>query len=360
MLKLGAAAALIVAFALVIALVLAPYLTRRLKDGGALFPAETTAAPRATAEPTHPILDNTVGTVRFGEGYGMPAAVVDPSICGDAILFATGASENACDRLVRLNPETGAFENIEVVRDNDTLRCPTENADTIVYIDAKAGGGGSIRMLDKASQENTALCELAYGVPRLQFEAPYLVWTERAGDGSGKLMVCDVTTGALLTLAVFDAASPYAASDPSLKSGQVLYADADAAGSGSIIRAVLLSDGSGWDYAAGSYVHDPKSAGDRWAYLTGNHDAGSDLYVTVGGGAPRRIARGTIDFAITPTCVVYNRDETVFAYVFSDDKTYVLSKTGENAQLVAAGGDYALWRDRADPDTPEWKFIRVV
>lgn len=360
-LRFAAAAALMIALALVIALVIVPRVARRLESGGSLFSPNAAAPPRASAEPAHPILSNAVGTVRFGEEDALPLSVVDASIFQDAILFATGASENACDRLVRLNPETGAFEIVEVTREHDTLRRPIENADTIVYIDAKADGGGSIRMFDKAARENTVLCEFGYGAPRLQFEAPYLVWMERAADGSGKLMVCDVTTGALLTLALFGASSPYAASDPSLKSGQVLYADADASREGaSLIRAVMLDDGSGWDYAAGTYVHDPKSAGDRWAYLCGSHGAMDELCISIGGGGPRRIARGAVDFAITPTCVVYNRDETVFAYVFSDDKTYVLSQTGANAQLVTAGGDYALWRDMTDPNAPVWKFIRVV
>ncbi len=357
LLKLALGALIVLALVAAVAFLLVPYLARRMASGT----PEAESTPRTGAAAAHPILSNAVGTVRYGEGYGMPTAVVDPSVYEDAILFATGASENACDRLVRLNPETGAFESIAVARENDTLRYPSENADTIVYIDAKDGGGGSIRKLDKATQENVVLCKFSCGMPRLQFEAPYLVWTERALDGSGKLMVCDSTTGELLTLALFGADSPYAASDPSIKSGQVLYADADPSSEGeSLIRTLLLSDGSGWDYAAGGYVHDPKSAGDRWAYLSGDHGAEGDLYIVVGGGKARRIARGAVDFAITSTCVVYNRDETVFAYVFSDDKTYILSETGANAQLVAAGGDYAIWRDRTAPGAPVWQFIRVV
>ena len=262
--------------------------------------AEATATPRASVAPKHPILSNTVGTVRFGEGYGMPAAVVDPSIYGDAILFATGASENACDRLVRLNPETGAFENIEVVRDNDTLRYPIENADTIIYVDAKAGGGGIACSTRRRRRTPCSASLRRYAEAPVR--TPYRV--DRARRGLiGQAPVCDITTDALLTLAVFDAGSPYASSDPSLKSGQVLYADADAAREGSsLIRAVLLSDGSGWDYAAGSYVHDPKSAGDRWAYLTGNHDAEDDLYISLGGGSPKRIAH-RFDLPLRP-CVV--------------------------------------------------------
>jgi len=362
----GPALKLVVALLLLAGLVLltvyavVPFLTEKLQNGGSLFSKETETAVVETPAPTNPILANQVKTVQYGEGYGLPAAVVDPSVYENEILFATGESEDACDRLVRLEPETGAFETVEVQRINDTLRCPVENADVLAYLDAKLAGGGSIRMLDKASGETSVLAEYAYAAPHLSLEAPYLIWTEHTGETAAKLMVCNIETKELLTLAVFEDSS-YADSKPSIRSGQVIYADADETNPGdSLIRTVLLSDGSRWDYSAGTYVHDPKSAGDRWAYLTGNHDGDSDLYVSVSGGSPKRIARGVIDFDITLSCVVYSRDETVYAYTFSDDKTFVLSETSTNSQFVMAGGDYALWRDMTDPDSPLWKYIKVV
>lgn len=360
-LKLVLALVLLAAFALLTVYVIVPFITARVQSGEPLFSGESTASvAEETAPPKNPILSNTVKTVQYGEGYGLPTAVVDPSVYDGRILFATGADENACDRFVRLDPVTGAFENIEAERTNSTLRSPVENAEVLIYTDVKSAGGGTIRMIDKATRENTALAEFTMGVPKLSLEAPYLVWMERTGETSAKLMVCDITSGELLTLAVFTD-SAYADSAPSIKSGQVLYADADETNPGSsLIRTVLLSDNSRWDYSAGSYVHDPESAGDRWAYLSGNHDGESDLYVSIGGGSPMRVARGVIDFDITPSCVVFSRDETVYAYVFSDNKTYVLSETGTNSQFVMAGGDYALWRDMTDPENPLWKYIKVI
>ena len=360
-LKLALALLLLAGFVLLTIYVLVPFLTKHFQGGAPLFgESEPTAqSAQVTTAPKDPLLTGAVQTVQYGEGYGLPTAVVDPSVYDGKLLFAAGADENACDRLVRLDPASGAFENIVVPRENATIRCPIENADVIVYIDAKANGGGAIRLYDKATRETKSLAEFSRGVPKLALEAPYLVWTERTAADSGSLMVCDLQSGELLTLAVFTN-SDYVESAPSLKSGQVLFADADANNPGSsLIRTVLLENNNRWDYAAGSYVHDPKSAGDRWAYLSGSHDGSSDLYVAVGGGSPLRVARGVIDFDITPTCVVYNRDETVFAYAFSDDKTYVLSETGTNAQFVMAGGEYALWRDMTNPLQPLWKYVKV-
>ena len=360
LIKLAIALVILAAIVLVAVFVAVPLISARLNaaatDGNT--PAQT--AIKQTASPVNAILTNEVKTVQFGEGYGLPTAVVDPSVYGDEILFATGADENSCDRLVRLNPTTGAFTNIAITRINDTIRYPVENADVILYADCKSAGGGGIVRLDKATGETTVLAEFAQDVPKISLESPYAVWTERTAGTTAKVMVCDVTTGELLTLAVLTG-SAYAESAPSIKSGQVIFADADAQNPGkSLIRTVLLADNSRWDFAAGSFVHDPKSAGDRWAFLSGNHDESSDLYISVGGAAAKRVASGVIDFDITSTCVVFSRDETVYAYVFADDKTYVISETGTNAQFVMAGGDYALWRDMTDPAQTLWKYLKVV
>ena len=361
LIKLVIALCVLAALVLIVVFVAMPLVNARIQSGAPLFGAASPATEPAkkTASPQNPILTNEVKTVQFGEGYGLPTAVVDPSVFKGEILFATGTTENACDRLVRLNPETGEFTNIALTRINDTIRYPVESESVILYADCKTAGGGSIIKLDKATGETAVLAEFALEAPKLLFESPYAVWTERTDGTTAKVMVCDVTSGELLTLAVLNSAA-YAESAPSIKSGQVIYADADTKNPGSsLIRTVLLSDNSRWDFSAGSFVHDPKSAGDRWAYLSGNHDANSDLYVSVGGGAPKRVASGVIDFDITQSCVVFSRDETVYAYVFADDKTYVISETGANAQFVMAGEDYALWRDMSDPKQILWKYIQV-
>jgi hypothetical protein len=360
LIKLVIALVVLAALVLVAVFVVMPLLAARASEAPQSSNAPALTTVKQTASPVNPILTNEVKTVLFGEGYGLPTAVVDPSVYGNEILFATGSSEIATDRLVRLNPETGAFTNIAITRINDTIRYPVESADVILYADCKGAGGGSIVRLDKTTGETAVMAEFAKDVPKLLLESPYAVWTERTASTTAKVMVCDVTTGELLTLAVLTS-SAYAESAPSIKSGQVIYADADAQNPGSsLIRTILLADNSRWDFAAGSFVHDPKSAGDRWAYLSGNHDTSSDLYISVGGGAAKRVASGVIDFDITPTCVVFSRDETVYAYVFADDKTYVISETGTNAQFVMAGGDYALWRDMTDSTQTLWKYLKVV
>ena len=140
-LKLGVALLLLAAFALLAIFVIVPFVSARLSGGDSLFGETPTAeTAKETAPPINPMLLNQVKTVQYGAGYGLPTAVVDPSVYEGEILFATGASENTCDRLVRLNPETGVFANVELKRLNDTIRYPVENADVILYADCKTGG----------------------------------------------------------------------------------------------------------------------------------------------------------------------------------------------------------------------------
>ncbi len=287
-LKLALALVLLAAFVLLTIYVIVPFITARVQSGEPLFSNEPTQSAVETAPPKNPILTNTVKTVQYGEGYGLPTAVVDPSVYDGKILFATGADENACDRFVRLDPATGAFESIEAERTNSTLRSPVENAEVLIYTDVKPAGGGTIRMIDKATRENTALAEFTMGVPKLSLEAPYLVWMERTGETSAKLMVCDITSGELLTLAVFSD-SVYADSAPSLKrAGAVCRRDEANPGS-SLIRTVLLSDNTA-GFGAGTMCTIPNPRRSL-AYLPQPRRE-SDLYVSVGGGSPTRVARG--------------------------------------------------------------------
>ena len=337
--------------ALLIALLAVPQVAALLRQRGAPV-AAASPAPMVSASPAPAaLLKNPVVTVAFS---GVTATVVaDPSVYGDRVLFAAGKSEGegksegksdtVFDRVVRYDPATGVCEEILLERAYDDVRNPVEDARAIAYLDLKTGGGGRVMAYDKQTGVCREVAPLTAGAPRLMLEYPYLVWTAREDDALAYLYAADLSAGAgeASAIAAFEG-GPYAFSAPSLRSGQALYADAsERAANTSRIRTILLHDGTRFDYEADLYVHDPVSNGNRWAFLTGDHGADSDLYLVTDGGAPRCIARGVIDCRITPTAVIYGRDETVYAYAFSDDKTYILSETGTDAQFVTAGGEVA-------------------
>lgn len=94
--------------------------------------------------------------------------------------------------------------------------------------------------------------------------------------------------------------------------------------------------------------------------MTGNHDENAALYLSEQGGAPFLIARGVADFDILQSAVIFCRDETIYAYAFSDKRTYVLSETGTKAQLLLAEDGYILWRDVTNPDAIQLKFMKAA
>jgi hypothetical protein len=186
----------LLAFVLLAAFVLVPFVAGRLESGAPLFGATPAAeAAEQTAPPVNPILTNQVETVQFGAGYGLPTAVVDPSVWQGEILFATGQAGTPATGWCASTPKTGAFTNIEITRINDTLRYPVENADRILYADCKSGGGGSIVQLDKATGKTAVLSEFCAGSAEARAGGALRRWTERTDAATAKLIVCDVTSG---------------------------------------------------------------------------------------------------------------------------------------------------------------------
>ena len=350
--KLALGLAAVAAFALFVVAVLAPLLTGWLTGMPVSYPWEKTPEPEAAVFSPGPAL-----TLPLESAAGLTLA--DPSVYNGALLFAAGETPDRCDRLLRLRPETGESEWIQPLLLYDTLRYPVEDGERILYLDMKTGGGGDIRCFTPATGEARTLCSVPSGAPMPVYEAPYLLLTVRTGEAESKLLALDVTTGESVALEVFSN-TPYAYSAPSLRSGQAVYAAEDPSEPGAgLIRTVLLKDDGRYDYPAGGYVHDPKSLGDRWAYLNSDHAPEGELLLSVGGGVAKSIARGAVDFFITPSCVAYDRDGTVFAYAFADQRTYVLSPGERTCRLLFAGESYALFSDATDPAAPVLQYCKL-
>ncbi len=358
-LRIAGVAALVAGCLLLTALVLAPRLTAWLKSGAPLpwepTPSPTPQAVRATPTP-HPIASNTAEVL--GDG-GLVLA--DPSFYGDTLLYASGEHAARCDHLVLRDMAAGEERRVELALTHAGVRYPRLNPNYIVYFDAAQTGGGTIMAIDRAEAEAAAhaVVDVRYGVPRLFLEGWYLLFMERTGEAAYRLNVIDLRTNEAVTAAVFSG-TEYGVSAPSLFSGQILYAAADLENEAvSVIESLQIETGESWRFEPGTYVHDPKSNGSCWAWMTGNHSEDSDLYVSVRGGAPMLIARGVADFGITSEAVAYCRDEVIYAYLFSDGRSYILSETGARAQLVTAEGGYALWRDITEPQTPAYRVMRL-
>jgi hypothetical protein len=58
-------------------------------------------------------------------------------------------------------------------------------------------------------------------------------------------------------------------------------------------------------------------------------------------------------------CIAFGRDGTVYAYSLPMERIYMISGAEEYAQLVAAGGNYILWRVLSDGEAPAYRYLRV-
>lgn len=337
-------------------------LTAALPEGGLptsspeAFPSAAQASPTLHAQ-TAQTLDTASPQTVLLSPSAQAAALCDPFAYNGLLLFAAGEDAAQPTRLLRVDPASGEATEIPAVREHDALRNPCEDEAYLVYLDAAAGGGGTVRAIRQSTGETFAVCTLASGVAKLYLDSPYLAFTERISAEASRLCVWNLDTGVSVALAVFT--DPfYASSAPCLADGTIYFADQGDGGT-SVIRAISLADGGETVLQPGALAHDPRILDQTLAYLTAPFGADGALCWFSPAGEPVRVARGAVDFGLLPGCLAYCRDETIYAVSLEDGRTHVLSAAGTRAQLAFAGGGVLLWRDLTDPDAPLWKFVRL-
>ncbi len=310
--------------------------------GGAAGPTASPAA--AAASKTESASFAAAEALRLPESLG-GFAIVDPSIDADTLLFAAGADSGRPDALYEYDFATGETRLVEgVERAFDAVRNPVQNERYLVYMDIKSAGGGAIRVLDKAAGKTRWLADVRCGAPKLHLDGQYLCYTARTDEQAAELYVIDLAANRGLTLARFSGAQ-YGASEPDMAGGVVVYAGADA-GAGALEIADIIN-GARETRHQSTAVHDPKCNDRFCAFLSGAHGTDADLYVMQKGGKAALAARGVVDYALTSDYAVYALGGTIYAFDPAGGKTYALSAQNAASVLLAAGGNWALWRETA-------------
>lgn len=345
-LRLGAAVALFVALVLVLVLVVIPAAGDWAQNGPPWRRnapmAETVTPPPGMATPPAAAMP-AVQRFAFDAQTGC-AEIADPVMGEDGtLLFAAGAAAPVYDRLFRLDLASGVLEQVEATPVHDTFRYPVESGAFLAVFDARAGGGGEIRALDKRSGRWASVREVPQGTPVLRLEGRFLVWTEQDGAGRSALWACDLDAMTVTAVATFDT-DLFGASLPCVTDGRVVYADGTAA-DGVIHSAWLEGDGLPSSFHTGGPTRDPQGLGAHWAWLSGAPGERADLYLSMDSQVPLCIAHGVERYTLLQDAVVYGCDALVFCYRMADGRTYLLSGAGERAEFVCAGAGYAVWRD---------------
>ena len=354
-------------------LLLMPYITGGKVD--IFAKAEPTPVPTPTPKQTaHPIenanMNDVVRSVTvtdsafqwFSDGY----------VYGETLLFTAGEIVNGDAFMTALfqvsvkeNASTTA-QRINIILENDHVMYPVFNDTWLVYLDAKASGGGKILCAKYGGDYGSpALVKEVYtGYPALFLSGDYLAWTERTGTSMDKLYVCDLRTMETSTVQTFSKNTYYGVSKPYLCDGKLVWADVDTenanGGITSQIAVLDIETGEFLSYKPDMFVHDPKANKNGvLAWLTGNHGPDSDLYVSYDMNDPVLIAKDVVDFCVDDDFIAYQKDENVFVYILSTQTEYQLNRKGQCVQITGASGGCVTWSDVTSHEREIYEFAVI-
>jgi hypothetical protein len=338
----------------------------------------TTPTPYVTPEPTptpHPM--SSYSPEDEEKEVVLPAELQyywfgDPSFHGGRMIFSAGRIVGDNVRmcaLLRYDPQTGAVEELPVKLKNSHFIYPVFNDEWLVYLDGNVKGGGNIcalRMND-LSAEPIIIKTVYTGQPEIRLDGHYIAWTERTGTTRDKLFVCDLETEETTVVAMFSSSS-YGTSVPYMKDGMLIWASDgtehyEDGRMASIIKHIELGGSGIKDYTVDTYVHDPESNGEWFAWIDAHHSAQSTLYIApVTDGDTLNsieIAENVVDFCIDEHFVAYSIDEAVYVYLFKSGASFRISPERELTQLLGASDGYVIWMDVTTRERDVMKYAKI-
>lgn len=339
-------------------------------------PGVTAPTPEPTPEPTptpHPLsaddLSNLhkeiVVTATQYQWFG------DPYYFNNSIVFTAGEVVEGSTRMTTLFMHDTATEEVSKLNiplENDHFMFPAINDSYLVYLDARANGGGNIIVYSIEDGEfvNPRLVKEVYtGHPQIFLWDNYIAWTERTGTYMDKLFLCDLDTLESVTVQMFELPY-YGTSLPHLKNSTLVWADVDSEDtSGQITSRISILDilsGTNSQLSFDMYVHDPKTDGEHIAWMDGNHGPDTRLYlarIDQPDASPTLVAEGIVDFFIGDGYLAYSKEETIWVYLFSEKRSFEITRDIEQAQLLGANDDVVMWMDVTSRDRDVIKYARI-
>ena len=320
-----------------------------------------TPRPIETAEPSE--LQNEV-LMPSGQNY---VYFGGPYAYGDKVIFTTGKMVDNSARMMGMyfyDPVTQESTKAGKALANDQYMYPAFNDKWLVYLDAKAEGGGAIIAIELEEGATSAVVvkDVYTGYPELKLDGDYLAWTERTGTRMDKLFVCDLNTLETTTMQMFSS-SAYGQSLPSLMNGILVWADADdeyvnEKGT-SAIHSISINASSINTYLPETYVHDPEGNGTYFAWLDGNHGPDTKLYYSKRGGNPIEVDSGVVEFGLGSNFIAYGKDEQIYVYLLDRGKTYLLTEEWEAGQFLSVSDDKVFWMDVTTRERDILKYASV-
>ncbi|MGI6176423.1 MAG: TolB family protein [Christensenellales bacterium] len=270
------------------------------------------------------------------------------------LVFSTGRDEGGNAKMYWIyiyDTDANAEEKQikEIVLKNDDLLEPQISRDYIVYTDATRGSGGTICVYHRDNGQIDEVKTVTGSLPQVRFAGDYLAWTERTGSNQDKLYLYDIKSGVSVTIDVFDN-SIYGQSAPGLSEQDIVWASKDLAQTDgaepiSVIFSYRFDEETPElkSYMPDMYVHDPMTNGRAVIWLNSNHAPDAELYVSIEGGPPRKIAEHIEAYGIGDTFAAFTVDQVIYVYYFDTGEIKRLSPDNERCILSSVSGDSVVW-----------------
>lgn len=358
-----------------------------------------TMMPTATLQP-----GSTAGSVTLKMGTHAKVLNIEekrinlPSVYGSELLFSAGngtLDKPVLSTLYLYNTQTERLTKIAASKltggeiyeaylsDSWIVWLDTDNKGTnIIYkMNRKAFTGRKVNTITEVRRtENHS--------PKLRLYGSLLVWMEQISDDDDQLYIVDLESEEDLALQEFTETT-YALSAPYIYKRTVLWAGPDpdqtaaekAANPQSAIYTIEFSpvsvdssstatvvpqststvtespyateppEDSSTDltpalYKPGMYVHEPMCNGDVVIWIDKNKAPDSTLYMSLDGGAPVLIHKNVTSYSLGTDFIVYNYNQTVYAYFYNKNITIQVSEDGMPSILPQAQGNVIIWEDK--------------
>ncbi len=335
------------------------------KGFGSPTPApQTIVKPSPTPHPMDAFDASSAANEVVFDGYMDYSWFGDPYFYNGSMLLTGGKlidGQAIMNTLLRYYPDTRSAEVLPVQPQNTHIMFAKCNDNYLVYLDAKANGGGAIMAIDLRSGSYTAkkIKDIYTGQPEIMLDGNYIAWVDRTGTRMDKLFVCDLSSFETTTLAMFSS-STYGESLPCLHNGTLYWADTDSGtGENSVIHSIALTASTSHAYAPGTYAHDPQGNGRYLVWLDAHHSEDCNLYYSENEGEAQMIASGVVECGLSDHFVAYCKNETIYAFVFDNKKTYRVTSDRENAMFLGVSDGNVIWMDVTSRERDIVKFAKI-
>lgn len=301
------------------------------------MPWNVTPVPIAYVTPSpepHMTAEHTAEPIGFDE-----EAVAEADAYADTVVFGAGRA-GAYRSLYTFDTAKKTLEKLDVVRAKTSIRMAAVSGAYIAYLDAGRGGGGYLRVVERASNDNLLIKSVPYGLTSLALEGRYLVWTEQTGEAEWKLYACDLTSLENVAVHLYGDDAQNAQNGADVGGGCIVYTEAR--DGQTVLVAAEIETGLFTDVAAAASILCPQAADGVYAWL----DADGALYVCGGEqAAVRRLLDGVTDYRLLADMIAVETADGVSVLFLDDGSLYLLA--GAGAQLAAAADGLIVYTDAA-------------